>query len=46
MLKTLNKCTNMDPKNIIDNLKIDVDEYVGNATQFDDLTMLCVEIKE
>lgn len=46
MLKTLNKCTNMNPKNIIDNLKKDVDEYVGNATQFDDLTMLCVEIKE
>ena len=46
MLKTLNKCTNMDPKSIIDNLKKDVDKYVGDSTQFDDLTMLCVEIKD
>ena len=45
MVKTLNKYRDMTPQEIIENLKDDIDLFVGNANQFDDITMLCVEYK-
>ena len=39
----LNKTGNESPEAIINNIKKSVDEFVGDAPQFDDLTMLCFE---
>ena len=43
--KTLNRTTGMTPKEIIEAVKSDVDAFVDDAKQFDDLTMLCIEYK-
>ena len=40
MLEALNKEDVTDPKVILNNVKKSVDEFVGDAPQFDDLTML------
>ena len=45
MLESLNKHKNKSPKDILKALKKDVDAFVGDAPQFDDITMLCVELK-
>ena len=45
MIKTLNKYRDMAPQEIIQNVKDDIDLFVGNNDQFDDITMLCVEFK-
>lgn len=45
MLESLNKHKNKSPKDILKALKKDVDVFVGDAPQFDDITMLCVELK-
>ncbi len=45
MLAALNRESDADPKRILENVKRDVDEFVGDAPQFDDITMLCVEWK-
>ncbi len=46
MIEALNKYKNGTPKEIIDGVLKTVDEFVGDADQFDDLTMLCLEMKE
>ncbi len=45
MLDTLNKNTQADPKQVLENVRADVDEFVGGAEQFDDMTMMCLEYK-
>ena len=40
MLDALNKNPNADPMTLLTNMKTSVDEFVGEASQFDDLTML------
>ena len=45
MLKTLNRSREADPKTILGAMRAAVDEFVGSAEQFDDLTMLCFEYK-
>ena len=39
----LNKAKNDTPDAILDAVKQDIDDFVGNASQFDDITMLCLE---
>ena len=45
MIKTLNKYRTLAPQEIIQNVKDDIDLFVGHADQFDDITMLCAEFK-
>ena len=45
MEKALNGITGQDPKHILEGVKADVDVFTGEAKQFDDLTMLCLEYK-
>ena len=42
MMKILNSNPSMDPQALLEEVKADVDRFVGSAPQFDDLTMLCV----
>ena len=42
----LNKVKNGTPHEILPAVKKDIDEFVGEAEQFDDITMLCLEYKE
>ena len=41
----LNKAKNGAPSEILPAVKKDIDEFVGKAPQFDDITMLCLEYK-
>ncbi|MBR2466239.1 MAG: SpoIIE family protein phosphatase [Clostridia bacterium] len=41
----LNKVKNGTPHDILPAVKKDIDEFVGKAPQFDDITMLCLEYK-
>jgi len=41
----LNKVKNGTPNDILPAVKKDIDEFVGEADQFDDITMLCLEYK-
>ena len=41
----LNKMKNGTPHDILPAVKKDIDEFVGEAPQFDDITMLCLEYK-
>ena len=41
----LNKVKNGTPHDILPAVKKDIDEFVGEAPQFDDITMLCLEYK-
>ena len=45
MLDSLNKHQSETPEQILPNIHNDVDAFVGDAEQFDDLTMLCLEYK-
>lgn len=45
MIKALNKYRDFGPKEIIENVKDDIDLFVGSGDQFDDITMLCVEYR-
>ena len=45
MEAALNKNAHQDPKHILERVKADVDAFTDEATQFDDLTMLCLEYK-
>lgn len=42
----LNKESNGSPKEIIRAVKRDIDEFVGDAPQFDDITMLCLTFQK
>ncbi len=43
MIDALNRYAGLSPKEILDGVKSAVDGFVGEAEQFDDLTMLCLE---
>ena len=45
MLDALNKDVAASPENILKQVRADVDKFVKEAEQFDDLTMLCVEYR-
>ncbi len=45
MEKALNRLADQAPRQILEGIKADVDAFTGNAMQFDDLTMLCLEYK-
>ena len=46
ILKSLNKYKGESPQKLIENVKKEVNNFVGDASQFDDLTMMCLEIKK
>ena len=43
MLEALNQSSSAAPKEIIKTVKASIDGFVGEAEQFDDITMLCLE---
>jgi serine phosphatase RsbU (regulator of sigma subunit) len=45
MLVTLNTVKNGSPEEILEGVHQEVNAFVGEAPQFDDLTMLCLEYK-
>jgi sigma-B regulation protein RsbU (phosphoserine phosphatase) len=45
MVNTLNRYKESDPHEILQGISVSVDAFVGDAPQFDDLTMLCLEWK-
>ena len=45
MIKTLSLNKELNPENLIRIVREDVDEFVEEADQFDDITMLCVHYK-
>ena len=45
MIDALNKDTDVSPEKLLRNVRSAVDEFVGDAEQFDDLTMMCMEYK-
>ena len=45
-LESLNKNKVCSPEEVLAGVRADVNEFVGDAPQFDDLTMLCLEYKE
>ncbi|MCR5006099.1 MAG: SpoIIE family protein phosphatase, partial [Clostridiales bacterium] len=46
MLDSLNEHKEKSPEKILDGVRNDVNTFVWHAPQFDDMTMLCLEIKE
>ena len=42
---SLNRVKDKEPKDIIASVKQDIDAFVGNAPQFDDITMLCLDYR-
>lgn len=42
MLEVLNRDTGASPQKLLENVSAGVEEFVQNADQFDDLTMLCI----
>ena len=42
----LNKNKGQSPKEMLSTVKADIDNFVGEAPQFDDITMLCVEYRK
>ena len=44
-LRVLTQHKDESPKEILIKVKEDIDKFVSGAPQFDDLTMLCVEMK-
>ena len=45
MEAALNRVAKETPREILTSVKADVDQFVGGAKQFDDLTMLCIEYR-
>ena len=45
MLRSLNEVATQSPERILEHVKSSVAEFVGDVAQFDDLTMLCFELK-
>ena len=46
LTETLNRVKESTPEEILPAVKADIDRFVGEAPQFDDITMLCLEYKE
>lgn len=44
--KTLNANLDKQPHELLPAIKADIDEFVGEAPQFDDITMLCLEYRQ
>lgn len=44
MLAALNRCKEGSPEELLHHIKEDVDSFVGEAPQFDDITMLALEL--
>ena len=44
--KIIGKCKGMSPQDIDRAVREDVDKFVGDADQFDDMTMLCVKLNK
>jgi len=42
----LNKCKDMNAEDLVHEVKKDIDKFVGEAPQFDDITMLCLDFKK
>ena len=45
LYRILNQNKDRTPKELLPEIKADVDLFVGEAPQFDDITMLCLEYK-
>jgi len=45
MTEALNRVADRDPQGILQGVREDVDAFTGEASQFDDLTMLCLDYK-
>ena len=45
MITALRSCTDNTPEEILQGVRNAVDSFVGDAEQFDDLTMMCLEYK-
>ena len=45
MTAALNRCAEGSPEQILRSVRSAVDDFVGDAEQFDDLTMMCLEYK-
>ena len=45
LLSALNKLPQGNPKDVLDHLKLEIDSFVGDAPQFDDITMLCLRYR-
>lgn len=43
MIEALNSCAEGRPEDILQGVRSSVDAFVGDAEQFDDLTMMCIE---
>lgn len=43
LLGALNKDPMAEPKQLLENVKKDIDEFVAEAPQFDDITMMCIK---
>ena len=43
--QTLAKNTRQSPQELLSSVKTDIDAFVGDAPQFDDITMLCLEFR-
>lgn len=46
MVDTLNRHKEETPQQILEGISNDINEFVADAPQFDDITMLCLELKE
>ena len=46
LLETLNRAKDMDPRDLLTEVKRSVDSFVGDADQFDDLTMLAISLQD
>ncbi len=44
--EAVNWCRDMGPKKMVEYMKVELDNFKGNAEQFDDITMLAVKIGE
>ncbi len=42
----LNRCVDLSPTELLPEVKKDINRFVGDAPQFDDITMLCLEFRE
>ena len=45
MIAALNRRASGSPEQILESVRSAVDDFVGDAEQFDDLTMMCLEYK-
>ena len=44
--ETINRAPCADPKSVIQHMAKEIDSFVGEASQFDDMTMLCLLYKK